>query len=305
MTRIKKCEKFVLVAVNCIKCGQMTPASSLTKEYCDECYREIRNKESKIRYNKFIRKEFPPKYCVDCNELLPKDKWIRHNVKRCEKCQSEYRKKRERIYQNMDYVKKMVSKNKAERYRRLVEKKSIPKYCIDCGELLIKKHWHHKNIKRCRSCQNRYDNLSKKVKGFGNPVIVGVKCLKCGDIILSKYTMRLYCTSCNRERGRKRIKEKLSKVPNKDKYKVAKEFQKKINYNNKKEMIGTYDTSSERGKVEIIKRDSEGKPDWDSEIKHVQRIKKKTFSHKKYLDTENCNITEGDYLRGDYSEKDK
>lgn len=279
----------ILVGVSCVECGTFVPTKSIVKELCNDCFKEKRRKYSREKYRK-NKKIYSPKYCVDCNKLLDKSKWKRHNVKRCEECQIKYVSDYTKAYSKTHY-----------RYRGTPKREEYPpKYCKDCGELIEKNKWNKPNATRCNICQYKFNKSHPSSSHYGRKdlqVIVAVTCKICNKLITTNSSRRKICEECLSYK-RTRVPASYEKKTPDEKYKLGKKYIKKINpklyYDKKMERLGTFDTSPERGDVSKIKRDKSGNPDWEKERKAVDRLLNKTFNKKKGY---GYSMTEGDVKR--------
>ena len=113
--------KEIIVGKICPICNEMIN-DNMRLLYHRECHKKLRCEKQKKRYKKKLQKDYPPKHCIDCNVLLPKEKWNKPLVKRCDLCQIKYNRKSHKKYDKDRYG-----------YRRDI---TVAVTCIICGKII-------------------------------------------------------------------------------------------------------------------------------------------------------------------------
>ena len=174
--------------------------------------------------------------------------------------------------------------------------------CIECGAIILKKESKSPQVKwRCRDCKYikyykpKRRNEHSVINKFGE-VIVGRRCLGCGELITHKY--RRYCDECvniSNVSYIKRVKKHSKSTPiskelrdKRAKEWLDKNFTKEIAIH-KVEKVGTYATHHKFFQIDISKmeRKPNGEPDFKKERLAIDGIKSKTYDpiYKAYAPT--------------------
>ena len=145
---MKLSRKEIIVGKICPVCNEMIN-DNMRLSFHRECYKKIRCERHKKVYREKIRKDYPPKYCIDCNVLLPKEKWNKPLVKRCDLCQIKFNRKGRPEYDK-------------ERYKNRREI-TIAVTCIICGEIIPTKSTNRKYCHRHTYSVVKKDKDKRKV----------------------------------------------------------------------------------------------------------------------------------------------
>jgi hypothetical protein len=184
------------------------------------------------------------------------------------------------------------------------------KYCIDCGKIMDESKWSRPQSIRCDWCQFLYSKeYSSKRHYYERKSIeatVAVTCIICNKLVLTNHKSSMYCKDCIKAKANRYATNKNKKLTRNEKSKKGREYYLKLNkklYGDEViERLGTFDTSPRRGDVSKIKREKNGKPDWEREQRDINRLKKKTLSKKKYK--RHYIMTDGDRIRNTVKKRD-
>jgi len=209
-----------------------------------------------------------------------------------------------------------------ENHRRYYPKKEYPpKYCPDClaegkskeDSLLPKNKWNKTNCVRCEWHQFKHFKELQKISTIkdvdGSTIkarynrpsreyIVLAECIFCHELFETHHKNTRYCIKHRDGKNRNLYQVGKKILTDEERKKQVKDYQKKLENENKLEKIGTYDTATKihyTNPINKMRTDKEGKPDFDKELEDIKYIKAKTYSKKK--DKKMYNPAEGDYVR--------
>jgi hypothetical protein len=146
--RLSKME--LSVGRTCVYCGEIIETDSQSRMYHPECFKKRRRDRYIERWrenHKFYQKKEQPKYCIDCGELIPKERWNIPHVKRCIICQ---------------YKRNQLNVKNAGKYRHGVV---VAVTCVRCHELILTDTCFPKYCEKCKGIKKREKGiLSTKEK---------------------------------------------------------------------------------------------------------------------------------------------
>lgn len=204
--RLKLCKKEIIVGRVCLECGEIIGEDAFHTRFRHiECNIKHRKRYEKARYS-YVKKFFPPKYCIDCGVLLDKIKWNKSHIIRCDLCQFKKNKK----YQSKYYKSRTCT--------------VIAVTCVVCGEIMpchhsatkyCRKHRHHVN-KKHKDKKLTYEEQNKQTKEFQKKLVKKNKIERLGTYDTSlKYDIAVKGNGINFEREEKAVQILKKKTFNK------------------------------------------------------------------------------------------